>query len=172
MSIRIASGLPERIIQVLKDFLPAELDLIDAEEWGEATPDVAVADYHPWDRPLITKFPAITVAVLRARPLETHPQPFGSEVHWSIDVDVSAHFSVTQDDTWQRMQVHCFRYGAGLFRVLCIQKVLLETSGDPNLWAHDVRCRDLRFGPETAQAGGTVTRTVTLGIEVTKIETR
>ncbi len=51
MSPRMMSGLPARIIQVLKDFLPAELDLIDAEEAdGITTPDIPTAGYYQWDK--------------------------------------------------------------------------------------------------------------------------
>ena len=171
MSLRMANGLPERIVQVLRDFLPAELDLIDSEEGGTATPDVADADVHEWPRSLINSFPAITVNVLNTRNMATHSTSFGGEVHALHDVDIAAHVAVAGDNKdAPRLQTLIFRYASGIYRVLCVKKVMLETSGDPTTFAHDVAWRTMNYGPLSAQAGGTVTRSAVVGVEVRKVE--
>ena len=46
MSLNLFLGLHNRVIQVLKDYLPAALDAIDTEQaTGDVTPDVQSEDY-------------------------------------------------------------------------------------------------------------------------------
>lgn len=178
MSLRMPSGLPARIIQVLNDYLPAELDLIDAEEGEFATPDIGAADYHEWDRPLITRFPAVTMAVTRARVLEVQPVNFGSRVHAIYEVDLKAHTALaTASEDALKLQKLAFRYATGILRVLCVQKVGLETAADPTEYGSPgarviVRARELRWGPTEGQETGQQTRTATVGIDVDKTEAR
>jgi len=176
MSLRMPSGLPARVIQVLKDYLPAELDLIDIEEGSDfVTPDVAVDNYHEWDRHLFTKpYPAISMAVLRARVLEIQPVSFGSRIHAIYEIDVKAHVALDAgSDDALRLQQLAFRYATGIARVLAVQKNGLETAADPVIRDKTyVRLRELRWGPEVNQREGQMTRTATVGIDIDKTESR
>jgi len=176
----MASGLPTRIIEVLRDYLPAELDLIDTEQAdGIVTPDVPTDRYWEWDRPLLPSFPAVTIAVGRARPVETLPAGQGSRLHAWYDVEVKFHVDAGVADglagaydTAQVLQRLCFRYGAAGYRVLCDQKDRLQTVADPTLYAHQVRLVEVRWGPEQSQESGQKTRTAVVAVEVRKIEAR
>lgn len=174
MSLHLASGIPARVIQVLKDYLPAELDLIDAEEGEFTTPDIAADAYFEWERPLGVKFPMFTMAVRRARVLEVQPVNFGSRMHAIYEIDVMAHVGLdTASDDALKLQKLAFRYGSGMARVLCIQKAGLETIADPVIRDKTyVRLRELRWGPEEAQARGQMTRTATVGLDIDKTESR
>jgi hypothetical protein len=172
MSIHGPSGLAARIIQVLKDYLPAELDLIDTEEGGLTTPDIAANAYHEWDRKLVTAFPAVTMAIRRGRPLEVLPVNFGSRSHAIYEVDLFSHVLAGGSDDGLRLQDLCFRYSTGMYRVLTILKTGLETAADPVRRVQMVRSRSFDWGPTEEQATGTIVRTAVTGIDVEKLEAR
>jgi len=71
MSTPLGSDIEARIIQVLSDYLPAELDLVDVQRGGAATPDIGT--YLAGPRPAQHLFPAITVNVARYEPTEIRP---------------------------------------------------------------------------------------------------
>ena len=76
MALRMASAIPARVIQVLQDRLPAELDLIDAEEAdGITTGDVSNEDYFEFDRDMLhaDQFPAVTLNLREIDPIEVLP---------------------------------------------------------------------------------------------------
>lgn len=173
MPLRGPSGLPARIIQVLRDFLPAELALIDGEEGEFTTPSPAAGSYHEWDRPLIPVFPAITLAALRARPRQVHAQGFGNRLDATYEVDIKVHVQISAgSDDARRLQNLCFRYAMGVERVLCHTKDQLQTAADPTPYASECAPRSMEWGPTQAQESGQQTRTATVGVDVRKIETR
>jgi len=172
MTLRMGSGLSQRIIQVLKDYLPGEVSMVDGEEGGAATPAVPAANYHTWDRPLPTSFPAITVSVNRPRPLGVLPELFGSRIHANYEVTIKVHVLCSGTDGPLQLQEQCYRYSAAVIRVLCIRFTGLETVADPVRNVSMVRWREADFGPTAEQAGGAVARTAMIGVDVEKTEAR
>ncbi len=174
MAIRMMSGLPGRVIQVLKDFLPAELDLIDAEENdGITTPDIAARDYHEWDRPVIPEYPACSIRPVSASPVEVRPDTFGKRVDARYRLDVIFHVTIGQSDDPQTIQDLLFRYVTGAVRVLCIMKEALQTTADPTRFVEIVEwVGDATYGPEVEQDEGALVRSAVLPISVRRREER
>lgn len=175
MALRGPSGVAPRVIQVLKDFLPAELDLIDAEEAdGITTPDIGASNYHHWDRSLTPQVPACMVRVVESTPVEIRPNTFGQRADVLHRVDVM--FKVGIDNAGsnpENIPRLLYRYVTGAMRVLCIMKEALQTTADPTRWAEIVTwAGPATYGPDPEQDDGTVVRTATLPIDVRRREAR
>jgi len=174
MSLRMASPIPARVIQVLQDYLPAELDLIDGEEGGDATPDIVV--FYQWDRQVLStsEAPAITVELHGISPIDVKPDTFGRRLDAEYLMNVKVHVQRSQgSDDALRLQVLTHRYVAGIFRVLCVMKEGLETAADPTRFAESVTPGDepIDLGPDIDQTG-TVVRTASVPIRIRRREPR
>lgn len=171
MPVRMMSNIPGRVIQVLKDHLPAELDLIDTEEAdGITTPNIGTNDYHEWDRQNIIGLPACSIRVVSSEEIETGAVGSGGSLGHSYGfhrLDVMFHVAIQDANTAQKMQDHLFRYIAGAMRVLCLKKEGLQTTADPTRYAETtVRAGPATYGPVGGQEDGAVVRTATLPISV------
>jgi hypothetical protein len=133
MALRMMSDLPARVAQVPKDYLPAELDLIDAEEAdGITTPDIADADYHEWDRPVIPEYPACSIRTISSTPIRVNTTGVGTEVDTLHRIDLMFHATHAQaNQNALTLQKLMHRYVNGAMRVLCVVYEALQTSGDP-----------------------------------------
>ena len=180
MSLRMMSPLPARVVQVLKDFLPAELDLIDTEESdGITTPDIAAGDYYEWDQPTIRAFPACSLRIVSSRPneenaAEIRPDAFGRRASVRHRIDVMFHMTkgVTDGDSLN-LQRYLTRYINGAMRVLMIMKYDLKTTADPNEFVkHTEWVGEATYGPEETQDDGSIVRTGILPIQIWTIEAR
>lgn len=175
MAIRMMSGLPARVIQVLQDYLPAELDLIDAEEAdGVTTPDIASADYYPWDIHNITAYPACSIRAESTVPIEVLDSDMGSRVDAYHNLEVMFHVtSGVTDSAGVDLQVLLARYISGAARVLCITKWALQTSADPTRFVEVVQwVNEATYGPQLEQDDGAIVRTAILPIRVRRRESR
>ena len=182
MSIRMTGGLGARVVQVLEDYLPAELDLIDTEESdGITTPDIATTDYHAWDIKKIPEYPACSLEYVTTRELEKSPYVSASRrvtdehriiVKFHVTKAVAARSGVSVPEDVQAL---IRRYVAGGRRVLCVVYNRLQTTGDPNPFA-GVEVVDFAgeatYGPEQDQADGAIAITGTLPITIRRRETR
>lgn len=175
MPIRMMSGLPERLIHVLQDFLPAELDLIDAEEAdGLVTPDIAAGSYYEWDQQTIPEYPACAIRPVSSMPFEVLADTFGQRVDARHRFDILFHATLAQTNSDPALlQRLLFRYVTGAVRVLCIMKDALQTTLDParfverTTWAGEAT-----YGPEVEQEDGAIVRSATLPIHVRRREER
>ena len=174
MTLRVASPIETRVAQVLQDYLPAEIDLIDAEEGEFTTPDVPAANYHLWDRRIVPGFPAICTRLSRTRPAETRPEGFGARFSAYHELDVLVHVQLaTAGEDALKLKKLIQRYTAGIYRVLCVEKEGLQTAADPTRFAHLVTLRGpIDYGPEVNQESGTAVRTGTVPVDVWRIESR
>lgn len=175
MAIRLASPLASRIRQVLQDFLPAELDLIDTEE-SSTTPDVPDANYHLWDRPVVEDYPAVTVQVLSSRPatpMSIHSDGFGRFADVLHEAEVKVHVQVRDAvNKAEEIQGLAVRYAAGIVRVLAMMKDGLQTSADATRFVERVTWESpVRYGLEGDQESGLV-RTATIPLNVRTRESR
>lgn len=176
MTMRMIQPVVDRVIQVLRDFLPAELDLIDAEEGQAATPDVANGNYWSYLRPVVIDFPAVRIEVkgttinevdnltglLSARRIDAYHR---------IEVWIDAQ-AVTAEDDAGTLQRWMMTYSKAVFRVLCVAKPGLETALDPVLWATSVEPDgEIRIHAATDQEGAIV-RSAVVPIRVRRIENR
>ena len=171
------SGLPARVIQVLKDYLPAELALIDAEEAdGITTPAIANDHYHEWAPEVIFEPPACAIRIVSSEPVATWPDGFGR--HVDAIHRLEAIFICTHQDSNQEsldLQKIMARYIAGALRVLTVMYEGLQTSADPTRVVTEVRWEDAAtYGPEGDQVddNGAVVRTATLPIAIRQVESR
>lgn len=175
MSMRLMSGLSERIVQVLRDWLPAELDLVDAEEAdGITTPDIPNARYYEWDQPTIPNYPACTIRTVSSIPVEILPTLMGERVDAKHRLDILFHATYAQANQVPRdLQKILHRYIAGAVRVLCVTKEALQTSADSARFVELVEWSgEAVYGPEVGQESGAIVRTATLPITVRRRETR
>jgi hypothetical protein len=174
MTMRLMSPIPARVIQVLQDFLPAELDLIDAEEGGDATPDVPVTNYHRYDRRPITAFPAIALRCLPTHVVDVRWDTFGQRGVFEHRIDVLVHLQIADaGDNALTLQTWMHRYTDGIFRVLCVMKEGLQTSADPTRFVELVTpAGDIDYGPQEPQAQGEIVRTGIVPIRVRRTEAR
>jgi len=183
MAIRLMSPIPARLIEVLQDYLPAELDLIDAEEAdGVVTPDIPTnpACWHALDKKLIVEFPAFSVRGLGSRPNDVKPDTFGRRVDADHRLDLMFHASigVAPGASPLNLQKIMHRYVNGAIRVLCLMHEGLDTVADPTRWGSPnttTVCEwvdEATYGPETEQEGGAIVRTATLPVRVRRIENR
>lgn len=180
MALRMMSPLPARVIQVLKDFLPAEMTLIDAEEAdGITTPTIAALDYFEWDQGTIRSFPACSLRLVSSRPhaedfTEIRPDSLGKRASVLHRMDVMFH--VTKGDTSGdslELQRLLTRYINGAMRVLCIMKYELPTTADPTAFVAWTKwVGEATYGPEEAQDEGAIVRTAILPVEIWTIEAR
>ena len=179
MAIRMMSPLPARLIAVLQDYLPAELDLIDAEEGDFVMPDIQNANYHEWDRKLLPAFPACTIRPVSSRPnandvREIFPDLHGRRASVRNRLDVMFHVHSGQSDGNPLMlQDLLFRYVTAAMRVLCIMHWELGTVADPTAFVKTTTwVGEATYGPEAEQETGAIVRTGTLPLEVWTIEAR
>jgi hypothetical protein len=179
MAIRLMSNLPARIIQVLQDYLPAELILIDAEEAdGITTLAVPNGQYYEWDQRTIPKYPACSIRIVSSTPIEVWPSNDATGARWiraDHRVDVMFHVILSQSPTGDPkvLQRLLSRYVAGAARVLCVLKESLQTALDTDRYAEITRWLEPAvYGPEEEQEGGEVVRTATLPITVRTSEVR
>jgi len=175
MAIRMMSGLPARIIQVLKDYLPAELDLIDVEEGdGVVTPDIPAGSYYEWNREFIPEYPACSVRIVSSSPVEVRPDTFGQRVDAHHLLELRFHATLAQagsePDVLQKLME---RYVAGAVRVLCVMKEALQTAADPTRFVEIVTWAGAAtYGPEVEQEDGAIVRSAILPIDVRRREER
>jgi hypothetical protein len=77
-----------------------------------------------------------------------------------------------------RLQQMCFRYAAGLCRLLLIAHNGLDTLADPVRWGSPTATTvvetagTVQLGPAQAQESGAIVRTVTVPVNVRRIEAR
>lgn len=176
MALRGMSGVPARIVQVLTDFLPAELDLIDVEEVdGITTPDVAF--WYEWDNPAIPQYPAVSVRAVSSTPTMIHMDGFGRRSDAMHRVDVKFHATLAQETTPSapdQLGRLMYRYITGAIRVLCVMHPTLDTIAEPTVSVFAVNtiwAGEATYGPEEEQ-DGQIIRTATLPISVRRIEER
>jgi hypothetical protein len=174
MSLRGMSPIPARVIQVLQDFLPAELDLIDTEEGGDATPDIPAGNYHRYDRRPIPAFPAIAMRARASHLVDVRQDTFGQRAVWEHLIDVLIHVQLADaGDDAQSLQACLQRYVTGAFRVLVVMKEGLQTSADPTRFVELVSLAgDLDYGPQDTQAQGEIVRTGVVPLRVRRTEAR
>lgn len=171
MAIRMMSGLPARIIAVLQDYLPTELDLIDAEEAdGIVTPDIET--WIDWDQKNIPgTYPACSIRAVSSAPIQTLPVLMGQRIDAEHRVDVMFHAGITESDDPSIIQKLMLRYISGAARVLCVQHEALDTVADPTRLVELVSwVNQATYGPEAEQQDGTLMRTATLPIAIRRIE--
>ena len=177
MALRMASAIPARVIQVLQDRLPAELDLIDAEEAdGITTGDVSNEDYFEFDRDMLhaDQFPAVTLNLREIDPIEVLPDLHGQrlDARYIVDVKIHVRRQIDVDDA-TRLQKLIHRYTAGIFRVLFVMYEKLQTIADPTQFAEIVTpAGSVNLGPEAAQGSGSFVRTATIPVSVRRREAR
>lgn len=174
MSLRMFSALTQRIVQVLQDYLPAELDLIDAEEVdGIATPDVQTTEYCRHLTPVSPTFPAIRIETIAARPVEVRPGSFGQRVDAIYLYRIHADMGIDNGDSSPLLlQTYVERYVKGIIRVLAVKSSRLETVADPNPFVENVEWNeDASVGPAEGQEGVLV-RTGVVPIAVRRREQR
>jgi hypothetical protein len=178
MSIQLASGLPKRIIEVLRDYLSAELDLIDAaENDGLITPDVPAINYYDWDLKLIQGYPACSIRSVSSSPIEVwNTMTSAKQIHARHRFDVMFHGHIGMSlPTLAPDQLNkiMMRYVAGAARALCVMHPALQTIADPSLFVELVEWTDTAtYGPEEEQESGAIVRTSTLPIEIRRHEIR
>ena len=173
MALRMMSALPARIIQVLIDYLPTELNLIDAEEAdGITTGDIAAGNYYEWDRQTIPEYPACSIRVVSSSPIEIQPDLFGRQAYVRHRIDVMFHVTNKEGDAL-RLQKLLFRYVTGAMRVLCVMYEGLQTALDPVRYVSLVTWTDRAvYGPDEEQDDGSIVRTATLPLDVLTFEKR
>lgn len=173
MPLHLMAAVPARVIQVLKDFLPAELDLIDTSMAdGVVTPDIPNRDYFEIDKKIVDSFPALTIRTVMSEPVEIRPITFGSRSDARHHIELMVHVTSTQGDAL-RMQKLLHRYATAIIRVLTIQKCNLETAADPVQYAEIVEwTQPMMYSPLPQQAEGAIVRTVTIPLSVRLREVR
>ena len=139
MSLNLFLGLHNRVIQVLKDYLPAALDAIDTEQaTGDVTPDVQSEDYYEWPKEVRSAFPSVGVRFTEARPVDDESNTFVGRMDalypGRIVIDHGIDSAVTLP---QKLQMFVFRYVAGVVRVLKAQNGL-ETIADPTRYVQTI----------------------------------
>jgi hypothetical protein len=174
MTMRVMSPIPARVVQVLQDFLPAELDLIDAEEGGDPTPDIPNNNYFRYDRRPIPNYPALSMRVLSSRPVQVRQDTFGQRTVWEHRIDLLVHDLIADaGENALTLQQRLLRYTAALHRVLIVMKEGLQTSADPTRFVELVTAAgDMTYGPEEDQGQGELIRTATVPISVRRTEAR
>lgn len=165
-----ATDVPARVMQVLGDYLAAELDLVDAERGGDATPDIT--DFFGGPRPLLNKFPCITVDSKQDQEID------GRGISWDgvgrsqrdLSVEVAAHIQTTGQDT-NRMRDLAERYFAAIVRILRHRYDGLETIADPHRFATSVTRPDPATFVDEEQSSGAIVRSVRIPFRIQIIET-
>lgn len=175
MSIRMMSPLPARVAQVLKDYLPTELALIDAEEADSlTTPVIESGDYYEWDTKYIARYPACSIRTVSSTPFEVLTDGMGKRIDADHRIDVRFHLTQGQANADPlKLQKFMHRYIAGAARVLCVMKEALQTAADSTRYAEVVTWTEpATYGPEEEQDDGSLVRTATLPISVRRREAR
>lgn len=181
MSLLLMSPVLARAQQVLKDFLTAELALLDtAAADSFTTPAIPVANYHDWNRLGIPEFPACTVEGEQTIPVGVLASGMGSRVDGVHRINLMFHATLANVSGGQPrdLQKLMHRYVAGAVRVLTIQHDGLDTVADPVRWGSPgvttiaTWSQAATYGPEEEQGDGAIVRTATLPIDVRRIEPR
>ena len=168
MATAFASDVTARINTVLEDFLPTELDLIDMERSGDATPDIAA--YYGGPRPSQSIFPNVNTDSKRISFTNIFEDDLSTgQFDYSMHVEVAANVQSTGEDT-NRMRDLAERYQAGITRVLCAKKTGLETVLDPIRWAFMVKPDGEPTFVDEEQGSGSFVRSVRIPIAVRMIE--
>ena len=125
MAIRGAEYAVSRIVTILQTYLPAELDLIDAEEADSITmDDVANAEYYQGevDDQHTPEYPAIVVDARSSTPIaitsETHSPGSDQSEH---EVVVSVLMNNSANEGKAELKKRILRYARGIVRVLAIK---------------------------------------------------
>jgi hypothetical protein len=173
MALTMMGPLPDRVIQVLQDFLPEELDQVDIEMAdGIVTPDIEERNYFNRDRRVIANYPALTIRIVASNPIEVRPKQFGSRVDAKHDLEVIVHVVASQGDA-ETLQALMARYAAGIIRVLCIQRERLGTTLDPAAFVDIVEwLRPISYSPMPTQTEGAIVRSVTIPLSIRRREVR
>lgn len=169
-----SGGLPKRVIRVLKDYLPGELDLIDAEEAdGIETPDIADDAYHERDPEFIVRYPACSIQETSSTPVEVLSKGMGERVDQQDRLDVMFHATIGHANDPVKVQRLLHRYISGAVRVLCVMKEALQTKSDSTRLVELVTwAGEATYGPEVEQETGAIVRSATLPISIRRREER
>jgi hypothetical protein len=174
MPLTLMARLPARVIQVLKDYLPAELDLVDANVGdGIVTPDIDTSrGYFELDKRVLDVIPSLCIHTLSSEPVEVKPITFGSRAYAIHNLEILVTVSSQLGDALL-MEKLLHRYAAAIIRVLCIQKLNLETAADPVPFAEIVQwLGTIDYRPLPEQQDGKIVRTVSIPIAVRLREVR
>ena len=162
-----------RIVQVLKDYLPAELDALDTLLGQPETPDIQDSGYFEYGRRVQIQFPGVRVRHKGMRPIEVRTFLMGELLYawYLIDVMVDVELSTVADDELA-LERNLMTYVEGIYRVLCLRYDGLETIADPTRFAFAVELEsDVSVGPIESQEGYAV-RTGILPLRVRRNEQR
>lgn len=191
MSLRMMTPLCARIAQTLKDYLPAELDLIDTEEADSiTTPNIPNGNYYTWDRRVVPEFPAVTMRTVSSQPaagrgVGIRQAQMGERADVTHRIEIMFHATIEtatgsgaagNEEIILQSLMH--RYINGAMRVLCVTKEGLQTSADPVYFDSPTAttiCEwfdPATYGPLEVQDDGVMVRTATLPIHVRRIEAR
>ena len=132
MAIRGAEYAVARMITILQTYLPAELDLIDAEEAdGITMDDVANAEYYQGevDDQHTPEYPAIVVDARSSIPISitstTHSPGTDQSDH---EIVVSVLMNNSANESKATLKKRILRYARGVVRVLAIKYPTLENT--------------------------------------------
>jgi len=172
VTITLVNPIAARVVQVLTDFLPAELDLIDtAQADGITTPDIA--RFYQHETPVVVTFPSVRIRIAQSDPVEVFTTAMGNKAALDHQIVVIADATLdTGDDDRLKLERLAMRYAAGIFTVLVIKHDGLDTTADPVRWAQTTKPGgSISYGPEAVQQDGTKTRSATVPLAVMRSET-
>lgn len=166
-------GLPGRIIQVLKDFLPDELTTITTRFGDGIDLPVPREDaYYEYLVPVIKDFPSIRIDQAEYDPIESRPIAFGQIFVADYRHDIYIDAGLERADTPTHLLKMTQRYVMGVVGILLLFKQRLETTADPTAFVESVKTAGQgTVGPETEQQGHIV-RTAIVPITIRRREAR
>jgi hypothetical protein len=148
----------------LEDFLPAELDLIDAQRGGDPTPDILA--YLGGPRPVVNIYPGCNVDAKRTIIVTAWEDDVSTgRFDYIRHLEVALHVQMTGEDS-NRMRDLAERYEAAALRVLLAKKTGLETVADPVRFAQMVRPDGESTTVDEEQSSGAFVRSVRIPIAV------
>ena len=169
MSVLIAIPIAARLIQVLKDFLTAELALIDTEADDTiVTPPIPVGNFHETVLDPVPGTPAILMSVLATELIDRRVLQMGgtSDAQTRVDVVVVTSIADAGEDALA-IQQFTLRYMVGIYRVLAIKHARLDTTGDPNAFVENtVLAGPMDPGPAPGQEPGQMVRTAVVPLNI------
>lgn len=138
MAIRGAEYAVARMVTILQTYLPAELDLIDAEEAdGITMDDVANAEYYQGevDDQHTPEYPAIVVDVRASNPIAitttTHSPGTDQSDH---EIVVSVLMNNSANESKAILKKRILRYARAIVRVLAIKYATLPDGAAPTVF--------------------------------------
>ena len=168
MAIRGAERAVARVIAVLQASLPAELDLIDAEEGdGITLTDVDNAAYFDYEdqRVLVEHALAIVVNHTATSPIDLMSDTNSPGVYDAFhDIVVSVSMKDTGNERPSTMKKRVERYARGIERVLAIKNPTLPSGGVETV-VFVTREEDSTFIQAEQEEGGYV-RTATIPFRI------